>query len=268
VADEITVHARAFSALVHDEPLSFEAPRRGEISEEVAGFWWRQIAYAFSLDDPREFPRIGRDAFSAAQIEVLDRFLEAAEELAESEVLNGEYGVIVSFDQTEDLAIEATFPREESVRGLAVLFRQFYSDTEVASFSSARNALGGVAVDLEDSDHQSRLDLIRTWKKAHGRMHGNQLELLVLERLVKEGRVPPSALELHREKPAELISLYNYGALIHFGKERQRLKELVGGGPFEENWTKMEFLISITGFSHFYLGFAELIEVALEDSGA
>jgi len=97
-------------------------------------------------------------------------------------------------------------------------------------------------------------------------MHGNQLEILVLEQLVKDGRVPQGALELHREKPAELISLYNYGELIHFGKERQRLKEMVGGGPFEENWTKMEFMISVAGFSHFYLGFAELIEAALEES--
>ncbi len=265
---EVNVEVRAFSDLIHDDPMPFKAPRRGSLRPEVAAFWWRQIAYVFSLEDPRAFPALGRARFSDQQLEILDRFVEAADELAQSEVLNGEYSVTIDFAQTEELSVAASFPRGESVRGLAVLFRQFYSDHEFASFTQARKALGAMANDTQDAARQQRLDLIRTWKKAHGRMHGDQMEILVLERLVEEGRAPQDALDLHRGKPGELISLYNYGELIHFGEKRERLKELVGGGSFEENWTKMEFLISLAGFSHFYVGFAELIEAALKDPGA
>ena len=96
-------------------------------------------------------------------------------------------------------------------------------------------------------------------------MKGKQLEMLCLEQMVKDQRIPPFALEQHREIPLQLISLYNYGELIHFGERREKLKEVIGAGPFEENWTKMEFMIAAAGLSHFYIGFGLLIQAALAD---
>jgi hypothetical protein len=92
-----------------------------------------------------------------------------------------------------------------------------------------------------------------------------QLEMLVLEQMVKDGRAPAGALELHRESPTYLISLYNYGELIHFGTQRTRLREVIAAGPFEENWTKMEFLIAVAGLCHLYVGFGALVKAALAE---
>lgn len=55
--------------------------------------------------------------------------------------------------------------------------------------------------------------------------------MLVLERLVKDGRAAAGALELHRETPIHLISLYQYGELIHFGKRREQLSAVIEAGP-------------------------------------
>lgn len=216
------------------------------------------------MEDPRPFPAIGRELFSESQLETLDRYVDAAEELAESEVLNGEHKVTVGMDEDEE-SVEAAFPKGENLRGFSVLFRQFYSDDETASFDSVRKIVGKVAAKMEDEQEKRRLTKLKVWKKAQGRMRGRALEMLVLEQLIKDGRAPAGALELHRESPSYLISLYNYGELIHFGKQRAQLRKVVDAGPFEASWTKMEFLIAVAGLCHLYVGFAVLVEAALAD---
>lgn len=263
--DTVNVQVRSFHDLVQDDPLRFEPPRVPGLDLRAAAYWWHQIAYAFRFDDPRSFPPVGRDRFTSDQLEVLERFAAAAEELGESSVLSGEYRLRVDIGDETGESVEAQFPKGENLRGLSVLFRQFYSDEEIASFTRARKVLGEVCAQLEDAKRDKRLEQLRLWRKSHGRMRGAQLEMIVLEEMVSEGRVPPSTLELARKGPNYLISLYNYGELIHFGDKRGHLKELVGAGPFEESWTKMEFLTTVTSFSHFYIGFAELIEAALSD---
>lgn len=261
--DEITIQARAFSDLIQDDPPRFDPPQLPGLTPHAAAYWWRQIAYAFPVRDPRLFPAIGRGEFSVEQLEVLDRYLEAVRELGASEVLNGEHRINIGLDKDDGESVEAAFPKGENLRGFSVLFRQFYSDDETASFDNARKVLGETAVKVDDISHEQRLDDLKRWKKVHARMHGTQLEMLVLEQMVKDERIPPSALELHRQNPAYLISLYNYGDLIHFGRKREKLKEVISGGPVEENWTKMEFLISVAGLCHLYVGFGVLIEAAL-----
>lgn len=81
-----------------------------------------------------------------------------------------------------------------------MLFRQFYSDDEAASFDRARKTLGEVAAQIDEGERDRLLEQLKAWKKAAGRMRGRQLEMLVLERLVKDGRAPAGALELH-ERP-------------------------------------------------------------------
>jgi hypothetical protein len=265
-ADEVTVEARAFSDIVQDDPLRFQSPQLPGLSPEVADYWWRQIGYVFPLEDPRVFPAIGRDRFEESQLEVLERYTEVARELASSEVLNGKHQVTVGMAGGDEESIEAAFPNGENLRGFSVLFRQFYSDAEVASFDRARKTLGEVAAQFDDGNGDRRLEQLKAWKKAAGRMRGRQLEMLVLERLVNDERAPAGALELHRQTPVHLISLYQYGELIHFGRQRDQLKAVIQAGAFEENWTKMEFLIAVAGLCHLYLGFGVLVETALDDA--
>jgi hypothetical protein len=266
MADEITVEARAFSDLVQDDPLRFQSPQFPDLSPEAADYWWRQIAYVFPLEDPRAFPTIGRDRFKEAQLEVLDRYTESARELAGSEVLNGKHRVTLEMTEDDEESVEAHFPKGENLRGFSVLFRQFYGDDEVASFDRARKILGEVSAQIDDGERDRRLEQLRVWKKAAGRMRGRQLEMLVLERLVKDGRAPAGTLELHRETPVHLISLYQYGELIHFGNRREQLRAVIEAGAFMENWTKMEFLIAVAGLCHLYVGFGLLVEVALDEA--
>jgi hypothetical protein len=207
----VNVHARAWSDLAQDEPLRFPAPVIEGVPEHVAEFWWRQVQYAFPSDDPREFPPLGRDAFDAGQLEVLDRFAAAAGALAGSIVLNGEWKLTIDLAQDGAESVNSAFPDDENLRGFSVLFRQFYSAEEVASFHSAQKVLNTVSAAIDGQDHDRRLEMLKVWRSAHGKMQAEQSEMLVLRALVDNKRIPEGALELHREVPNKLISIYNYG---------------------------------------------------------
>ncbi len=256
--------ARALSAIVQDEPVAFPAPVVPGLSEQIAESRWRELAYAFSLQDPREFPPIGREAFSADEIESIKRFIEAVGELGQSIVLNG--GSRLTINLTGDLEneVDAEFPDNENIRGFSVLFRQCYSDNEAASFKAVRTAIGRAARATTDGDYERRLDLIKVWRRAHGKLREDQLEMHVLRALYADGKVSENALELHRDRPAQIISLYNYGEVIHFGAKRQELANLIGAGQFESAWSRMQFLFAVTGLSHFYVGFSLLATAALK----
>lgn len=258
----ITVSARAFSGLAQEEPLSFSAPVVPGMSEAVAEHRWRELIYAFSLEDPRSFPTLARSAFSTDELESLERFIEAVSELGKSVVLNSGSRLTINFSDGAE-SVDAVFPETENLRGFSVLFRQCYSDEETASFKSVRTAIGRASHELQDEKRQRRLDMIKSWRRAHGKLQAEQLEIHVLRALVAEGKAPADALELHQKHPKQIISLYNYGDLIHFGKRRQEFADLIGAGEFESAWSKMQFLAAVSGLSHFYVGFSLLAEAAL-----
>jgi len=258
------VTARALSAIVQDEPLAFPAPVVPGLSQQIAESRWRELAYAFSLQDPREFPKIGREAFSADEIESIERFVEAVGELGQSVVLNSRSRVTINLAGDLEDEVDAEFPDGENIRGFSVLFRQCYGDDETASFKAIRTALGRAARSMNDSDYERRLNLIKAWRRAHGKLRADQLEMHVLRALHADGKVSENALELHRDRPAQIISLYNYGEVIHFGAKRRELANLIGAGQFESAWSKMQFLFAVAGLSHFYVGFSLLAMAALE----
>lgn len=262
----INIQARAFSDSAQDEPLRFAAPALEGVPKHVAEFWWHQLEYAFPFSDPRTFPAIGRGAFEPRHLDVLDRFLGAASELGTSIVLNGEWKLTIDIADDDSESVSAAFPAVENLRGFSVLFRQFYSDSEIASFDAGRKVLGEVIAAADGPSRADQLEVLKTWKKAHNQLKAQQLEMWVLRALVANGKAPTGALELHRQIPNQIISLYNYGELIHFGDQREKLGELIGAGEFESSWSKMEFLIAVAGLSHFYIGFAVLVAAALADT--
>jgi hypothetical protein len=59
---EVRITAKAFSALIQEEPLDWEPPMRELMQRpEAADFVWRRLQYVFRLRDPRTFPKLDID---------------------------------------------------------------------------------------------------------------------------------------------------------------------------------------------------------------
>lgn len=73
---------------------------------------------------------------------------------------------------------------------------------------------------------------------------------------VMGGQYKPFGYEL---SPEQLISLYQYGDLIHWGKKRDELAE-AADDPVLEGLYRITFMETMLVFAHIYLGFAKVIE--------
>jgi hypothetical protein len=86
------------------------------------------LEFVFGLPSPAAFPTLPKTP-KKADLEALKRYIHAAEELAQSELLNGrnEMTVHVPDESEEQEQVETTFSSNEITRGFTVLFRQFHS---------------------------------------------------------------------------------------------------------------------------------------------
>jgi hypothetical protein len=234
-----------------------------EHSTNPAGFnfAWRMLHYVFGLSDPRNFPPLPEplDEDSRARLE---RFVEAAKELAESAVLNGSQRVTIDFSRetgVEQVTTEA-FASKELMRGFSALFRQFDGEGEEASFLLVSGRLYRAAATSSDENRERRLSELTAWRKARGRLHGRDLKGLVAEKLSREGRFGGDPLE--KPAPAFLFSAYNYGDYLHWGEKRALIEDW-RKEPFVDATRQMDFLEAASGLAHLYLGFGVLVRAAL-----
>ena len=63
--------------------------------------------------------------------------------------------------------------------------------------------------------------------------------------------------------PAELINLFNYGELIHFGKHSDEYDKMAAE-PNMEDIQNNNFMIAMLGLVHLYFGFSEVIRAAID----
>lgn len=80
------------------------------------------------------------------------------------------------------------FPPTEVIRGFLVLFRQFYSPDEPASFTKVKSIIMRGAKEATDTAVDARLSTLKAWGRAQGRLRAFSLKYLVGTRLVEEGR--------------------------------------------------------------------------------
>ena len=260
----IQLRARSIETLAADHPIGFPSPlAEHSANPEAFEFNWHLIQFVFGLPDPRGFPPLTA-AVPADTLTVLRRYTSAAAELAESAFLVHPSGVTVNvLNGGLEEQIGRSFPPRENVRGFSVLFRQFYSDEEAASFKKAQSKLGQLNQQTGDSSVDLRRDYLRSWGRAAGRLRGYSLKLLVAKRLEELGKIGPGPhANEHLPGPEMLISIYNYGDDIHWGEKRQQVAAW-DASPFDSAWTRMACFEAMAGLARIYLGFAQLVDAAL-----
>jgi len=265
MADEITINAVDPIHELVERPLRFEPPLI-ELAQnrESYLFWWRQIEAIFEMRDPREIPPLSALA-SESEDRVLVRYVQKAKELATTTVLGADDGmtVHVSDDGKSEKIVERRSP-PDIIAGFAAIFRQFYANQEEASFSAVKAIAFQAALGAADAPGALRLDELKIWGKAAGKLRMHSMHRLGLEKLVEEGRLAPlpeitAGQYPDPEYPAQVISSYFYGEHLHWG-DKAPVLEKQATDPFTDARGRLFFLESAAGLSHIYIGFAVLLE--------
>ncbi len=217
---------------------------------------WRAFQHVFSdIVDPQTFPPLP-DRPSGDDFEMYERYVLAAEELAESELLCGEDWLTTTWDASGTIETEASFTSKEITRGFAGLLRQFDSPHEKASFGRVRGGLRVASAASTDGKADARCSQLDAWGRARGRLHGTELA-----RLARRAVAP--ALEYgNRHPPTHYMSVYNYGDLLHWGKKRDVFAKWEQD-EFSKHHERMAFLEAATGLAYLYIGFSELVRTAV-----
>lgn len=266
------VRAVSFSALIQDRLLPWPTPMRELLKAPEAGdFVWRRLHYVFSLEDPRAFPMVAL-ALTDDEEAVLRRFVAQAGRLAGTALLGADDSVTISIpdDGVADEGIDSDLSDPDVTAGHMLFVRQCFADEEEASFSKARKILERR---LHEAGEEQAIQVLASWRKAHARLRNQALEELVQERMVSDGLMPAdtvgpdgrthSAIVRAPASPRELLQTLWYGDQMHWGKHRHALSA-IQTDPFAEAMWEMAARQASSDLSHFYLGFALLLEAALD----
>jgi hypothetical protein len=182
---------------------------------------WRAFQFVFDeIDDPATFPPIQVPLPDDA-LDICRRYVAAAEDLAESELLCGDDEITIRWDRDDGESVESRFTSKEITRGFSVLLRQFDSNDERASFHNVYRALSTASAATTDSHAQRRARHLEGWLQARRLKAAAGLRLRNRER--RHGRcgqrrvvLPPSGvgyrcLELHatrRQRPGRAVLTY------------------------------------------------------------
>jgi hypothetical protein len=261
----VKVFVRSFESIAIDEtvlafppPFVASAPNPGAFEH-----WWKLLQFFFALEDPADFPPLSAP-ISDTDLQLLQRYVLMAEEMAESGQLNADDVVTIRLPDhgSGSEEVDATFSKNEIARGFTALFRQFDDPNEPASFSRVLKVLSRVNELANDPATVERRARLKAWRVARGRLEGTTLKVLVGQKLRDEGRMPPGIPGEGDMSPMMLISKYQYGEMIHWGDERSVL-EAAADDPFARAKLRMDFLHAAVGLTHLYLGFALVVRASL-----
>ncbi len=252
--------AASFETPALSHPLKFPVP----YSDTAAGQGnysraWNMIQYVFDLPDPRSFPPLVE--MSNDEARVLDRYVHSVRELADGSFLTFPIRLTIRFNQSDVWVENQNFPTNEVVRGFSVMFRQIYSDDEHASFNKVARILGKVNHAAGDGHADLRIDHLKAWRRASGMMRANHLKVLVGRKQEDEHSISWGTLPQEDHSPAQIISQYNYGDDIHWGKHRDAVAAFNSDPAFSAN-RRLDFFDAVEHLAHLYLGFGVLVKAA------
>ncbi|MEV0773800.1 hypothetical protein [Nocardia salmonicida] len=246
-------------------PLKFPPPLIERATDpSTFEYNWQHLTYAFDLPDPAQFPTLTVPV-DAADRRSLMRFVKVCETTSTYSVVSHKGGATLSmkngvqsmtFEQTED---------EETV-GFSVRFRQLHHSSKGdPDFSKVVNIVSRYAKQETDSNADQRMAILAEWRQARGQLMNRPLQNIVC-RMVLEKICTPDQIgenEMYGDvDPTDIINLFNYGELIHFGRRSEEYDALAED-PEREGIEHHHFMLAMLGLVHLYFGFAKLIQAAL-----
>lgn len=266
---DINLEKTRFEGVRLPRPMAFKPPMIDRASNpDGFDFYWQQIHYAFDLPDPGTFPPLS--GFSLAELDVLRRFVETAEKLAGSSLLNSSDGVVIEISEAGDSRpekVETSWSAADITTGFATLFRQIYADDEKASFNAVQAILMRHTKATSDAHQATRDAMLRAWGSAIGKSRQQSVRKSALLKMMDERlapRLPDYELEHYPdpETPAQTISTYFYGDHIHWDDRHGHASVVAGRDPFDDALYRMAFLEAVAGLSHLFIGYAVLVRAA------
>jgi hypothetical protein len=249
-------------------PLKFSPPLIERATDpSTFEYNWQHLTYAFDLPDPAEFPAFTQPVDQADRRNLM-RFVQVCEKTSTYSVVSHKGGVTMSikngeptmtFEQTED---------EETV-GFSVRFRQLHSSSAGdPDFANVANILARYAKE-EPDDAEKRMEILTEWRKARGQLMNRPLQNIVCRMVLAKNGCTPDDIDKHEMygdvNPTDIINLFNYGELIHFGKRSEDYDQLAEDLE-QEGVEHHNFMISMLGLVHLYFGFSLVIRAALGEN--
>lgn len=259
----IQVHASTAESVISTMPLRWEPPRvQLARDSEAARHWWRQLLYAFDIEDPRTVPPLP-EALSTGDAATSERFVYVSAALAQSNVLSSNVSITVTPGAGEEVL--AQFPPIETQTGFSALLRQCDRPNEPASYRHVHAILWRAnELDRDDLRRAARQRALEGWSALIKSLHRRSLNQLVRDKLVAvEGwRIFEYVEDL---SPEALIRAFNYGDLIHWGDRRP---ELATGDALSVADQRFAFLSASVGLAYALIGFGELVRAAITPPNA
>lgn len=256
---EVESTDRGIIQIPHHPPLVELAP-----SPDAFYFHWKLMHFAFRLDDPAKFPPINLS--KSEKVAVLRRYSSAAARLASSTLLSADEEAKIKVIKTatgQVESVETRFSAHDITVGFSTMFRQFFSDSEPASFSKVRNIIARRNHEVVDASSPAREATLKEWRTAHAKLLNAPLKTIALRRHFDEmGAMGTPVQGEGGRSPKEIIQIFNYGELIHWGDHRKTY-EALGVTEVDAALSRMDFLNAIAGLSHLYLGFSIIVDRVL-----
>ncbi|MGC4990519.1 hypothetical protein [Nocardia salmonicida] len=260
----VELKATPIEDTIHPRSLRFDPPLQQFGKDGAKGFrhYWEMLDYVFDLPDPNGFLQIELREDDRALVE---RYITMCRRLAGFSVINDDTELQVGcYPNRNDWYVRVLgFPADESFLGASAAFRQLHNDGEPACFSNAHNALFKAMNGLPEEQQVMVRDTVPLWRSARGKLMNHPIHTLTALKVSNATLDKP--VSYGNVNPDELIRTFNYGDSLHFGEGRDQLDNLLAD-PFHEAYYKYSALISIVGLSHFYFGFAVLLDSALNGS--
>ena len=268
--NEVPLRAASFEVLATmTVPDSPSHPLR-HMASSIEGFdyYWKLLQFVFEIGSIHSVKPLNC-ALVPSDLRVLKRYVTACKKIASSEILNREQSYTFSFGQTQSVTVEADRSTEEVTRGFSALFRQIANENDEASFSKALSIVNRVNEQVADGDRDDRRVQLAEWRKRQGQLKGNHLRHLVWDKLVAQGKMSatldfPDGRSVSAKpdsdapQPKELIRVFQYGELIHWGDAESELAAYFES-PETEALRTGQFLHAAAGLAHFYMAFASFL---------
>lgn len=260
--DKLHIRCEGPEGLLKDMPLPFEPPGIAAATDPAGfRFWWQQIHYSFDLPDPALIPLLP-SALSDEAEQTVRRFIGTTRDLASASLMSDRGAMTVNVaDDGKSEQVVGEFPKRDLQVGFTTLLRQCHGQQDEARLDVAYEVIRRAATAASDADAHDRLQQLYAWHGAVIGLRKRSLDQRVRDRLVSEEGWKVFEYE-EPETPSELIRVFEYGDLIHWGKTREDVVSS-DDDEYEAMEQRYAFFRAALGLAHITIGFGELARAVI-----